>query len=144
MPRGRKCSFNVLTLKNDLSSSFYLIKRPYTHLLVVNIGNLILLLRNKVYKSVDSLSFPGNDIQSLKQELEMDVHRVEVSELCQRFKTDVNVGMTTEEAERGNEKYGPNALTPPPQTPGMSCFLFYFINPVLILFEPFFYQFVHI
>ena len=65
-----------------------------------------------------SFSLAEKDLQALKQELDMDVHRVDISELCLRFDTDVDLGMTTEAAKRGNEKFGLNALTPPPETPG--------------------------
>merc|ERR1711913_98986 len=55
--------------------------------------------------------------EDLKKELELDVHKVEVSELCKRFKTDLTNGLTTAQAKAGNEEHGLNQLTPPPTTP---------------------------
>ena len=55
--------------------------------------------------------------KDLKKELELDVHRVDVTELCSRFKTSVKSGLTKEQAEVGQAQYGPNQLTPPPSTP---------------------------
>merc|ERR1712123_118255 len=57
------------------------------------------------------------DLNELKQELEIDVHKVSVDELLKRFNTEVERGLTTEQAEKNFEEYGPNALTPPPKTP---------------------------
>ena len=57
------------------------------------------------------------NINELKQELELDVHKVEVSELLKRFKTDVARGLTDTQAKLSLAEYGPNALTPPPTTP---------------------------
>ena len=56
-------------------------------------------------------------MQGLKQELELDEHKVEVDVLCKRFTTDLTRGLTTSQAKTNYEKYGPNALTPPPTTP---------------------------
>jgi len=55
--------------------------------------------------------------EDLKKELELDVHKVEISELCKRFKTDLTSGLTTAQAKAGNEEHGLNQLTPPPTTP---------------------------
>merc|ERR1711953_250412 len=55
--------------------------------------------------------------EDLKKELELDVHKVEVSELCKRFKTDLTNGLTSAQAKIGNEEHGLNQLTPPPTTP---------------------------
>merc|ERR1711935_301966 len=59
----------------------------------------------------------GKDLNELKQELEIDVHRVPVEELCKRFSTNIENGLTADQAKKGNELHGPNALTPPPTTP---------------------------
>jgi sodium/potassium-transporting ATPase subunit alpha len=63
-------------------------------------------------------TFSGKNLQSLKQELELDVHRVPIDELCKRFNTNLERGLTKSAALEGNKKYGLNALTPPPTTPG--------------------------
>jgi sodium/potassium-transporting ATPase subunit alpha len=58
------------------------------------------------------------DLNELKQELEIDVHKVSVEELCKRFKVpSIDNGLTAKQAEANLAEYGPNALTPPPQTP---------------------------
>ena len=53
----------------------------------------------------------------MKKELELDVHKVDVEELCKRYSTDVNTGLTEQKAKANLERDGPNALTPPPTTP---------------------------
>jgi len=57
------------------------------------------------------------DLNELKKELEIDTHKASVDELCKRFNTNIDVGLTASAAKEGLEKYGPNALTPPPKTP---------------------------
>merc|ERR1711970_1057156 len=58
------------------------------------------------------------DINELKQELEIDVHKVSVEELCKRFKVpSLENGLTDKQAAANLAEYGPNALTPPPKTP---------------------------
>merc|ERR1712123_452943 len=58
-----------------------------------------------------------SDINELKQELEIDVHKVSVEELCKRFKTEIESGLSDKQAEKNLLEYGANALTPPPTTP---------------------------
>merc|ERR1711971_1320184 len=55
--------------------------------------------------------------EDLKKELELDVHRVEISELLKRFTTNIENGLTSAQAKIGNEEHGLNQLTPPPTTP---------------------------
>merc|ERR1711892_1022868 len=43
--------------------------------------------------------------------------KVSVEELCKRFKTEIESGLSDKQAEKNFEEYGPNALTPPPTTP---------------------------
>jgi len=58
------------------------------------------------------------DLNELKQELEIDVHKVSVEELCKRFKVpSIDSGLTANQAAANSAEYGPNALTPPPKTP---------------------------
>ncbi len=57
------------------------------------------------------------NMDNLKQELELDVHSVELDELCKRFSTNLNNGLTKRQAEENLRIHGPNALTPPPTTP---------------------------
>jgi len=55
-------------------------------------------------------------MDDLKQELELDVHIVEVDELYKRFSSKPT-GLTSDQAKKNLEEYGLNALTPPPTTP---------------------------
>merc|ERR1711931_558303 len=57
------------------------------------------------------------DVNELKQELEIDVHKITADELLKRFGTNLESGLTAAQAKAGLEKHGPNALTPPPTTP---------------------------
>merc|ERR1711931_413008 len=57
------------------------------------------------------------NLNELKKELEIDVHKVTVEELCKRYGTNLERGLTEAAAKEGIEKYGLNALTPPPKTP---------------------------
>jgi len=57
------------------------------------------------------------NMDNLKQELELDVHKVTVDEIINRFKTDIEQGLTTSQAEKNQVQYGRNELTPPPTTP---------------------------
>ena len=56
-------------------------------------------------------------MDDLKKELELDVHKISVIELCQRLGTNVEMGLTDSQAKVNLERDGPNALTPPPTTP---------------------------
>ena len=47
----------------------------------------------------------------------MDTHKIPVEEVYRRFGVNPTTGLTTSQARAGNEKHGPNALTPPPTTP---------------------------
>merc|ERR1712213_113141 len=55
--------------------------------------------------------------EDLKKELELDVHKIELDQLCKRFKTQVDRGLTDSQAKANFAENGPNALTPPPKTP---------------------------
>merc|ERR1712117_830447 len=57
------------------------------------------------------------DLNELKQELEIDVHKVSVEELLKRFSTQVERGLTEAQAAKNLAEYGRNELTPPPTTP---------------------------
>merc|ERR1711971_467867 len=57
------------------------------------------------------------NLNELKQELEIDVHKVDVDVLCKRFHTNIENGLTDDQAEKGLKEHGKNALTPPPTTP---------------------------
>merc|ERR1712158_44947 len=57
------------------------------------------------------------NLNELKQELEIDVHRVSVDELCKRFTSNIADGLTDDQVAKGIREYGLNQLTPPPTTP---------------------------
>merc|ERR1712051_1066746 len=57
------------------------------------------------------------NLNELKQELEIDVHRVSVDELCKRFNTNIADGLTDDQVAKGIREHGLNQLTPPPTTP---------------------------
>merc|ERR1712235_69718 len=57
------------------------------------------------------------DVNELKQELEIDVHKITADELLKRFGTNLENGLTAAQAKARLEENGPNALTPPPTTP---------------------------
>lgn len=57
------------------------------------------------------------DLDDLKQELTIDEHSVPIEELFQRLSVNPDVGLSQSEAKRRYERDGPNALTPPKQTP---------------------------
>merc|ERR1719445_261428 len=59
----------------------------------------------------------AKNIESLKQELDVDVHKVSVDELCKRFGTNITNGLTDDQAKAGIAENGLNELTPPPTTP---------------------------
>ena len=57
------------------------------------------------------------NINDLKQELEIDVHKVSADVLISRFSSNRERGLTSSQAAETLAKVGPNALTPPPKTP---------------------------
>merc|ERR1711970_1128908 len=57
------------------------------------------------------------DMDNLKQELELDVHKETVDEILNRFKTNITNGLTSSQAQTNLAQYGLNELTPPPTTP---------------------------
>merc|ERR1711910_163279 len=57
------------------------------------------------------------NLNELKQELEIDVHRVSVDELCKRFGSNVAEGLTDDQVAKGIREHGLKQLTPPPTTP---------------------------
>jgi sodium/potassium-transporting ATPase subunit alpha len=57
------------------------------------------------------------NLNELKQELEIDVHKVDVDVLCKRWNTNIDQGLTDDQAGKGLIEHGRNELTPPPTTP---------------------------
>jgi len=56
-------------------------------------------------------------MDDLKKELEMTEHSEDLSSLCRQLETNVTTGLSVSIAARNLERDGPNALTPPKQTP---------------------------
>merc|ERR1712180_116882 len=59
----------------------------------------------------------GKNLNELKKELEIDVHRISLDELVKRFQTNIENGLTPDQAKAKLEEVGPNQLTPPKTTP---------------------------
>jgi len=60
-------------------------------------------------------------------ELEVDAHKVSLEELCKRFNTNIESGLTKEQVAEGQKEHGPNQVKNPPQVPiwvRLCCFCF--------------------
>ncbi|CAH1797437.1 unnamed protein product [Owenia fusiformis] len=57
------------------------------------------------------------ELDNLKQELEMDEHKIPIEDLYQRLGTDPNIGLTVQRAKEILLRDGPNCLSPPKTTP---------------------------
>ncbi|XP_075678682.1 sodium/potassium-transporting ATPase subunit alpha-B-like isoform X2 [Dermatophagoides pteronyssinus] len=57
------------------------------------------------------------DLENLKKEVEIEEHRIPLPSLCSRLGTDPDLGLTKQQAAEILARDGPNALTPPKQTP---------------------------
>jgi len=53
----------------------------------------------------------------LKKDLELDVHKIPLQDLLQRFGSDVHSGLNDNQVEDSQKEHGLNELTPPPKTP---------------------------
>ena len=56
-------------------------------------------------------------MDDLKKELEVDEHKISQEDLFRRYDTNRTTGLTAAKAASNLARDGPNALTPPPQTP---------------------------
>ncbi|XP_029428993.1 potassium-transporting ATPase alpha chain 2 [Rhinatrema bivittatum] len=65
----------------------------------------------------------GKKMDALKQELEMDDHKLSIEELEDKFTTSILKGLTSARAAEILARDGPNALTPPKGTPEIIKFL---------------------
>ena len=76
------------------------------------------LTKKKEKGDDESSQGPGCPNQEgLKRELEMDQHKIPIEELFKRYGTNLETGLTDEQAKVRIEENGKNELTPPPQTP---------------------------
>ncbi|OQR70780.1 sodium/potassium-transporting ATPase subunit alpha-like [Tropilaelaps mercedesae] len=57
------------------------------------------------------------DLDALKQEVDMDEHKIALEDLYARLGTNPTTGLTSQQAREVLERDGPNALTPPKKTP---------------------------
>ncbi|CAL1298041.1 unnamed protein product [Larinioides sclopetarius] len=57
------------------------------------------------------------DLNDLKQEVDMDEHKITLQELYSRLSSDPEKGLTQAQARTVYERDGPNALSPPKKTP---------------------------
>ncbi|KAI6188034.1 Sodium/potassium-transporting ATPase subunit alpha [Aphelenchoides besseyi] len=57
------------------------------------------------------------ELDDLKREVQMDEHKIPINELIARLETNVDEGLTTNQANEIFKRDGPNALTPPKSTP---------------------------
>merc|ERR1719282_1645203 len=57
------------------------------------------------------------NLNELKQELDIDFHKIPISDLYQRLGTNADTGLTNAQVKHNQERDGLNRLTPPPQTP---------------------------
>ncbi|XP_076222998.1 sodium/potassium-transporting ATPase subunit alpha [Nomia melanderi] len=64
-----------------------------------------------------------NEIEDLHKELSTNDHTISLKRLCEKLNTDVNNGLTEEEAHKVLLRVGPNALSPPKETPEYIKFL---------------------
>ena len=56
------------------------------------------------------------DLESLKKELELDVHKIPIEDLFRRLESDPLIGLSAAQARSKLLEYGPNELTPPATT----------------------------
>ncbi|XP_076366874.1 sodium/potassium-transporting ATPase subunit alpha-like isoform X2 [Tachypleus tridentatus] len=57
------------------------------------------------------------DLEDLKQEVQMDQHKISVEDLLARLNTNITNGLTSQQCKEIYERDGPNALSPPKTTP---------------------------
>ncbi|CRK94927.1 CLUMA_CG008418, isoform A [Clunio marinus] len=57
------------------------------------------------------------NLDDLKQELNVDFHKIKIKDLYKRYETHPENGLTHAKAKQNLARDGPNALTPPKQTP---------------------------
>lgn len=62
------------------------------------------------------------NVENLKQEVNLDDHKITLEELCARFKTSIEHGLTEALAKAYLERDGLNQLTPPATVSRVSIF----------------------
>ena len=56
-------------------------------------------------------------MKNLKEELEMDEHRIRIEDLFERYQVDVSKGLTNNQVQEKRRLHGENCLTPPKSVP---------------------------
>lgn len=84
-------------------------------------------------ESNDDKKKKGKELDDLKGELTIDEHKLTLDELCRRYETDPENGLSTSKAEDLLKKNGPNALKPPKKTPEWLKFLKTMVSGFAIL-----------
>ena len=80
--------------------------------------NFILWVVNvNIFVFVSAPKKKERNLNDLKQELEIDVHKISQDEILKRFGTSLENGLTPDQVKKKQEEYGLNQLTPPPTTP---------------------------
>ncbi|KAJ9591140.1 hypothetical protein L9F63_002326 [Diploptera punctata] len=64
-----------------------------------------------------SKSYTATELEAFKSEVDYDEHIISIEDLCYRFETDVNIGLSSYRAENLLKQNGPNTLTPPAKVP---------------------------
>eukprot|EP00122_Pirum_gemmata_P015596 Pgem_evm1s14583 len=71
--------------------------------------------------------------QNIKHEIEMDDHLISMDELCARYDTSEEDGLSNDQAAKLLEKYGENKLTPPKQKPWWVKLLLEMVTPFALV-----------
>ena len=77
------------------------------------VGNFPVWACSVAFKNCNNLYshlflFPVKRLHELKQELDLDVHRVPLEDLCKQFNTNLETGLTQDAVLEGHKKYGNN------------------------------------
>ena len=76
---------------------------------------------------INSYSLWGQEtsepVMDLTKEVNIIEHLYSLEELCQKLDTNLEKGLSQSEAEARHKKFGPNAFSPPKQTPGWVLYL---------------------
>lgn len=67
-------------------------------------------------KATNASSNKKSTLDDLKQECQVDEHKLSIEQLCSNLQTDPELGLTPEQARDILLRDGPNALTPPKKT----------------------------
>ncbi|XP_050440875.1 sodium/potassium-transporting ATPase subunit alpha isoform X3 [Adelges cooleyi] len=100
---GRTDSYRVATVPSQFDDNKTVDGKPKT--------------RRKAPSSVSTKYSRAENLDELKQDPNLDYHKITLDELYQRFGTHPEAGLTHAKARENLERDGPNTLTPPKTTP---------------------------